>query len=197
MECISTAARFFNLSPPPASSARCARALRLCRHARRPPPGGGDPARRAGWACRGAAAWRQGLCLVRGQLALQTGGAGALHDLDGFFGLHPSFANLKTPVRHQAACGLPQYLLALSRPLAFRRPECAGVGRHPAASVAGWLAQSRAAAHGHHQWRSRLAVAQTPPLMLSGKVQTGKLDAGGDAGARRIIPQPSARALRQ
>src|SRR5579863_4585465 len=33
---------------------------------------------------------------VRGDLALQTSGAGALHDLDGFFGLHPSFTNLKS-----------------------------------------------------------------------------------------------------
>src|SRR5579863_3550267 len=32
---------------------------------------------------------------VRGDLALQTAGTGALHDLDGFFGLHPSFTNLK------------------------------------------------------------------------------------------------------
>src|ERR1700748_3199496 len=33
---------------------------------------------------------------VRGNLALQTTGTGALHDLDGFFGLHPAFTNLKS-----------------------------------------------------------------------------------------------------
>src|ERR1700749_674616 len=33
---------------------------------------------------------------ARGQLALPTSGTGAFHDLDGFFGLHPSFASLKT-----------------------------------------------------------------------------------------------------
>src|ERR1700722_8336534 len=33
---------------------------------------------------------------VRGALALQTSGTGAIHDLDGFFGLHPSLNNMKS-----------------------------------------------------------------------------------------------------
>src|SRR5262245_59516375 len=33
---------------------------------------------------------------VRGALALETSGAGAVHDLDGFFGLNPALTNLKT-----------------------------------------------------------------------------------------------------
>ena len=33
---------------------------------------------------------------VRGQLALDKTGASAVHDLDGFFGLHPSLSNMKT-----------------------------------------------------------------------------------------------------
>src|ERR1700712_4795431 len=32
---------------------------------------------------------------VRGALALSTSGTGALHDLDGFFGLHPALTNVK------------------------------------------------------------------------------------------------------
>ena len=32
---------------------------------------------------------------VRGSLALETGGTGALRDLDGFFGLHPALTNMK------------------------------------------------------------------------------------------------------
>src|ERR1700760_4335108 len=32
---------------------------------------------------------------VRGALAMNLDGAGAIHDLDGFFGLHPSLINMK------------------------------------------------------------------------------------------------------
>ena len=32
---------------------------------------------------------------VRGALALETSGTSALHDLDGFFGLHPALTNMK------------------------------------------------------------------------------------------------------
>src|ERR1700744_301950 len=110
---------------------------------------------------------------IRGNLALQTTGAGALHDLDGFFGLHPAFTNLKTlydakqlivfhnicsPYRDRSHFDGQNVL------------EAGGTAPHLLQD--GWLNRALAPM-GLKNGEGALAIAQSPPLMLSGKVQTG------------------------
>ncbi len=108
---------------------------------------------------------------VRGQLALSTEGAAPLHDLDGLFGLHPALANLKsmydtrelivfqnigTPYRDRSHFDGQNVL------------ETGGIKPHLFND--GWLNRALeplALADGVHA----LAVAQTPPLMLSGEAR--------------------------
>jgi uncharacterized protein (DUF1501 family) len=109
---------------------------------------------------------------ARGDLALQTSGTGALHDLDGFFGLHPSFINLKglydakqlivfhnicSPYRDRSHFDGQNVL------------EAGGASPHLLQD--GWLNRALAPM-GLTRGEGALAIAQTPPLMLSGKVQT-------------------------
>jgi uncharacterized protein (DUF1501 family) len=107
---------------------------------------------------------------VRGNLALQTSGTGALHDLDGFFGLNPAFTNLKglydakqlvvfhnicSPYRDRSHFDGQNVL------------EAGGTAPHLLQD--GWLNRALAPMG---LTGGALAIAQTPPLMLSGKVQT-------------------------
>ncbi len=109
---------------------------------------------------------------VRGTLALQTEGAGAIHDLDGFFGLNPALTNLKA--------------LYDSRQLVVFHNICSPYrdrshfdgqnvleagGTSPHLLQDGWLNRALAPM-GLANGDGALAIAQTPPLMLSGKVQT-------------------------
>ena len=107
---------------------------------------------------------------VRGALALQTDGAGALHDLDGFFGLHPALTNLKglydtrqltvfhnicSPYRDRSHFDGQNVL------------EAGGTSPHLLQD--GWL--NRAIAPMGLRAGGAIAIAQTPPLLLSGKVE--------------------------
>jgi uncharacterized protein (DUF1501 family) len=107
---------------------------------------------------------------VRGALALQTSGTGALHDLDGFFGLNPAFTNLKglydarqlivfhnicSPYRDRSHFDGQNVL------------EAGGTAPHLLQD--GWLNRALAPMG---LTGGALAIAQTPPLMLSGKIQT-------------------------
>src|SRR6201986_5105724 len=109
---------------------------------------------------------------VRGNLALQTTGTGALHDLDGFFGLHPALTNLKTlydakqlivfhnicsPYRDRSHFDGQNVL------------EAGGMSPHLLQD--GWL--NRALVPMGLRDSGAIAIAQTPPLMLSGKTQAG------------------------
>jgi uncharacterized protein (DUF1501 family) len=109
---------------------------------------------------------------VRGNLALQTTGTGALHDLDGLFGLHPALTNLKglydakqlvvfhnicSPYRDRSHFDGQNVL------------ESGGASPHLLQD--GWLNRALAPM-GLKGGEGALAIAQTPPLMLSGKVQT-------------------------
>ncbi len=109
---------------------------------------------------------------IRGDLALQTNGTGALHDLDGFFGLHPAFTNLKglydarqlivfhnicSPYRDRSHFDGQNVL------------EAGGTSPHLLQD--GWLNRALTPM-GLTSGEGALAIAQTPPLMLSGKVQT-------------------------
>ncbi len=109
---------------------------------------------------------------VRGSLALQITGAGAIHDLDGFFGLNPAFTNLKglydakqlivfhnicSPYRDRSHFDGQNVL------------EAGGASPHLLQD--GWLNRALVPM-GLTNGDGALAIAQTPPLMLSGKVQT-------------------------
>ena len=109
---------------------------------------------------------------VRGELALSTDGAGALHDLDNFFGLHPAFTNLK---------GLydANQLVVFHNICSPYRDRSHFDGQNVLESGAatphllqdGWLNRALTPM-GLSAGNGALAIAQTPPLMLSGKVQT-------------------------
>jgi len=110
---------------------------------------------------------------VRGPLALQTGGTGALHDLDGFFGLHPSFANLKTLYDNKQLVVFHNICSPYRDRSHFEGQnvlESGGIQPHLLQD--GWLNRALQPM-GITSGDRALAVAQTPPLMLSGKVQTG------------------------
>ena len=107
---------------------------------------------------------------VRGALALQTSGTGALHDLDGFFGLHPAFTNLK------ALYDARQLVVFHNICSPYRdRSHFDGQnvleagGATPHLLQDGWLNRALVPMG---LTGGALAIAQTPPLMLSGKVQT-------------------------
>ena len=110
---------------------------------------------------------------VRGSLALQASGTGALHDLDGFFGLHPSFANLKTLYDNKQLVVFHNICSPYRDRSHFEGQnvlESGGIQPHLLQD--GWLNRALQPM-GITNGDRALAVAQTPPLMLSGKVQTG------------------------
>ncbi len=157
-----------------------ARAFRLRRHAERPPPGGGDPARRAGRLGRRAAAWRQGLCRRCGAIWRFRPAAPARCTIwTVSSGLHPSFTNLKTlydakqlvvfhnicsPYRDRSHFDGQNVL------------ESGGIQPHLLQD--GWLNRALAA-HGHRQWRPRAGDRPDPALDAVGQ------SANRRAGCRR------------
>lgn len=109
---------------------------------------------------------------ARGTLALQTSGTGALHDLDGFFGLNPALTNMKelydakqllvfhnicSPYRDRSHFDGQNVL------------EAGGTSPHLLQD--GWL--NRALGPMGLRDGRALAIAQTPPLILSGKARAG------------------------
>lgn len=109
---------------------------------------------------------------MRGTLALPTEGVGAVHDLDGFFGLNPAFTNLK------ALYDAKQLVVFHNICSPYRdRSHFDGQnvleagGTSPHLLQDGWLNRALTPM-GLTNGTGALAIAQTPPLMLSGKVQT-------------------------
>jgi uncharacterized protein (DUF1501 family) len=109
---------------------------------------------------------------VRGNLALPASGPGAVHDLDGFFGLHPSFTNLKglydarelvlfhnicSPYRDRSHFDGQNVL------------ESGGTAPHLLED--GWLNRALAPM-GLAKGDKAMAVAESPPLMLIGAGET-------------------------
>ncbi len=127
---------------------------------------------------------------TRGALALSTDGATPLHDLDGMFGLHPALANMK---------GLydAKELLVFQNICSPYRDRSHFDGQNvletggtkPHAISDGWLNRAlmpMGLADGAHA----LAVAQTPPLLLTGPARaTSWMPA--------IMPTPDAAFLAQ
>jgi uncharacterized protein (DUF1501 family) len=110
---------------------------------------------------------------VRGVLALETSGAGALHDLDGFFGLHPSFTNLKTLYDNKQLVVFHNICSPYRDRSHFEGQnvlESGGIQPHLLQD--GWLNRALQPM-GIGNGDRALAIAETPPLMLSGKVRTG------------------------
>ncbi|MBS0282185.1 MAG: hypothetical protein JSR25_13540, partial [Proteobacteria bacterium] len=109
---------------------------------------------------------------ARGALALPTQGTGAIHDLDGFFGLNPALTNLK------ALYDARQLVVFHNICSPYRdRSHFDGQnvleagGTSPHLLQDGWLNRALVPM-GLANGDGALAIAQTPPLMLSGKVQT-------------------------
>ena len=92
---------------------------------------------------------------VRGALALQTSGTGALHDLDGFFGLHPALTNLKGLYDAKELIVFHNICSPYRDRSHFDGQNVLEAGGTSAASAAGWLAQPRAGADGHGDRRPR------------------------------------------
>jgi uncharacterized protein (DUF1501 family) len=119
---------------------------------------------------------------VRGALALDTTGTAAIHDLDGHFGLHPSlinmkgmwdakelvvFQNISSPYRDRSHFDGQNVL------------ETGGTGPHVLGD--GWL--NRALTPMGVSGDAALAIAASPPLMLSGPVKVGSW-------MPSVMPQP-------
>ncbi|HKD48487.1 MAG TPA: DUF1501 domain-containing protein [Rhizomicrobium sp.] len=110
---------------------------------------------------------------ARGQLALQTSGMGALHDLDGFFGLHPSFVNLKMLYDAKQLLVFHNICSPYRDRSHFEGQnvlESGGVQPHLLQD--GWLNRALQPM-GIGSGDRALAITQSPPLLLSGKVRTG------------------------
>jgi uncharacterized protein (DUF1501 family) len=105
---------------------------------------------------------------TRGILALSTDGATPLHDLDGMFGLHPALANLKTLYDAKQLVVFQNICSPYRDRSHFDGQNVLETGAaKPHAISDGWLNRALAPmglAEGGHA----LAVAQTPPLLLTG-----------------------------
>ncbi|HWY62470.1 MAG TPA: DUF1501 domain-containing protein [Rhizomicrobium sp.] len=105
---------------------------------------------------------------TRGQLALATDGATPLHDLDGMFGLHPALANMKMLYDAKQLIAFQNICSPYRDRSHFEGQNVLETGAaKPHAIGDGWLNRALTpmglADSGH-----ALAVAQTPPLLLTG-----------------------------
>jgi uncharacterized protein (DUF1501 family) len=105
---------------------------------------------------------------ARGQLVLDKSGANALHDLDGFFGLHPALTNMKAMYDAKEVAVFHNICSPYRDRSHFDGQNVLETGAtKPHLLQDGWLNRALAPmglADGEHA----LAVAQTPPLLLSG-----------------------------
>jgi uncharacterized protein (DUF1501 family) len=122
---------------------------------------------------------------VRGALALDTTGTSALHDLDGHFGLHPALADMK------AMWDAKELIVFrnISSPYRDRSHfdgqnvlETGGTGPHVLGD--GWLNRALKPM-GLAGGDSALAIAASPPLMLSGAAKESSW-------MPSVMPQPNA-----
>jgi uncharacterized protein (DUF1501 family) len=105
---------------------------------------------------------------TRGVLALSTDGATPLHDLDGMFGLHPALANMKTMYDAKELIAFQNICSPYRDRSHFDGQNVLETGAtKPHAISDGWLNRAltpMGLADGAHA----MAVAQTPPLLLTG-----------------------------
>ena len=108
---------------------------------------------------------------VRGQLALSRDGAAPLHDLDGMFGLHPSLANLKTMYDAKELAVFQNICSPYRDRSHFDGQNVLETGAaRPHMVSDGWLNRALAPM-GLSDGVHALAVAQTPPLLLTGQAR--------------------------
>jgi uncharacterized protein (DUF1501 family) len=108
---------------------------------------------------------------VRGTLALSTDGATPLHDLDGMFGLHPALANLKGMYDAKELAVFQNICSPYRDRSHFDGQNVLETGAvKPHLVSDGWLNRALAPM-GLGDGVRALAVAQTPPLLLSGKTR--------------------------
>ncbi len=126
---------------------------------------------------------------VRGVLALDTTGTNALHDLDGHFGLHPALSNMKGMWDAKELIVFQN----ISSPYRDRSHfdgqnvlETGGTGPHVLGD--GWL--NRALTPMGLSGDSALAIAASPPLMLSGPAKVSSW-------MPSVMPQPDAEFLKR
>ena len=105
---------------------------------------------------------------TRGALALSTNGTNPLHDLDGFFGLHPSLGNVRAMYDAKEVAIFHNICSPYRDRSHFDGQnvlETGGTGPHVLQD--GWLNRALQPM-GLADGEQALAVAQTPPLLLSG-----------------------------
>ena len=108
---------------------------------------------------------------VRGQLALSKDGAAPLHDLDGMFGLHPSLANLKNLYDAKELAVFQNICSPYRDRSHFDGQNVLETGAvRPHMVSDGWLNRALAPM-GLSEGVHALAVAQTPPLLLTGQTR--------------------------
>jgi uncharacterized protein (DUF1501 family) len=105
---------------------------------------------------------------TRGTLALSTSGTNPLHDLDGFFGLHPSLGNVKGMYDAKEVAIFHNICSPYRDRSHFDGQNVLETGgRGPHVLQDGWLNRALVPM-GLGEGEHALAVAQTPPLLLSG-----------------------------
>jgi uncharacterized protein (DUF1501 family) len=108
---------------------------------------------------------------VRGQLALDKSGTTGLHDLDGFFGVHPALTNVKAMYDAKQALIFHNICSPYRDRSHFDGQnvlETGGTGPHVLQD--GWLNRALSLL-GLNNGDRAIAIAQTPPLLLSGPSQ--------------------------
>ena len=127
---------------------------------------------------------------VRGALALSTSGATPLHDLDGMFGLHPALANLKSLYDAKELIGFQNICSPYRDRSHFDGQNVLETGAlRPHAVSDGWLNRALSPM-GLGDGGRALAVAQTPPLLLTGPARA-------TSWMPSVLPTPDAAFLAQ
>jgi uncharacterized protein (DUF1501 family) len=105
---------------------------------------------------------------IRGKLALSTDGATPLHDLDGMFGLHPALVNMKALYDAKELIAFQNICSPYRDRSHFDGQNVLETGGvRPHAISDGWLNRALQPM-GLTNSQQALAVAQSPPLLLTG-----------------------------
>jgi uncharacterized protein (DUF1501 family) len=127
---------------------------------------------------------------VRGQLALDKTGASAIHDLDGFFGLHPALTNMKAMFDAKELFVFHNICSPYRERSHFEGQNVLETGGgEPHVLQDGWLNRALVPM-GMAKGEQALAVAQSPPLLLSGAAKT-------TSWMPAVLPQPDEAFLAQ
>jgi uncharacterized protein (DUF1501 family) len=125
---------------------------------------------------------------VRGSLALDRTGTNALHDLDGFFGLHPALINLKTMYDAKELALFQNICSPYRQRSHFEGQNVLETGADaPHVLQDGWLNRALVPL-GLSDGMLAMAIAQSPPLILSGPAKA-------TSWMPQVLPQPDAKFL--